>query len=214
MKMKYAGYKVNINAMDDGLKTALKVSEILKGFEKEKIKVEINTARLWITKAEINTDPSELDNDELVRQFDAMIFKIFLPKKKADLMSKLIPINFFKYVGNQAICETIQVDANEKYDGSGTITLIYPLDYNISYLLEELGTIKSLDIRGEKFYPLAAVDNYDDALDSIFEDTLTLYHRGWIEPEDYMITHITGPNNRLEADNFLPDTMIMALPKK
>lgn len=214
MKMKYAGYKVNINAMDDGLRTALKVSEILKGFEKEKIKAEINTTRLWITKAEINTDPSELDNDELVRQFDAMIFKIFLPKKKADLMSKLIPINFFKYVGNQAICETIQVDANEKYDGSGTITLIYPLDYNISYLLEELGTIKSLDIRGEKFYPLAAVDNYDDALDSIFEDTLTLYHRGWIEPEDYMIAHITGPNNRLEADNFLPDTLIMALPKK
>ena len=214
MKMKYGSYKVNINAMDDGLKTALKVSEILKGFEKEKIKAEINTARLWITKAEINTDPSELDNNELVRQFDAMIFKIFLPKKKADLMSKLIPVNFFKYVGNQAICETIQVDANEKYDGSGTITLIYPLDYNISYLLEELGTIKSLDIRGEKFYPLAAVDNYDDALDSIFEDTLTLYHRGWIEPEDYMIAHITGPTNRLEANNFLPDTLVMALPKK
>lgn len=214
MKMKYAGYKVNINAIDDGLKSALKVSEILKGFEKEKIKIEINTARLWITKAEINTNPSELNHDELVSQFDAMIFKIFLPKKKTDLMSKLIPINFFKYAGNRAICETISVDANGTYDGSGTITLIYQLDYNINYILEGLGTIKSLGLRGEKFHPLAAVDNYDNAWDSILEDMLILYHRGWIEPEDYMISHITGPTDRLEANNFLPDTLFMALPKK
>ena len=213
MKMKYAGYKVNINDLEDGFKTALKISEILKGFEREKIKAEINTARLWITKAEINTDPLKPDKDELIRQFDAVIFKVFLPKKRADLMAKLIPINFFKYTENQVICETIQLKADGTYDGSGTITLIYPLDYNISYLLEELGTIKSLDIRGEKFYPLAAVDNDDEAWDSI-GDVLNLYHRGWMEPEDYLISHITGPTDCLEADDFLPDEMIMVLPKK
>ena len=70
MKMKYEGYKVNINELDNGLKTALKVSEILKGFRKEGLKVEVDTQQLRI------------DEEEPSISVPAVIFKVFLPKKK------------------------------------------------------------------------------------------------------------------------------------
>lgn len=204
MKMKYAGYKVSINDLEDGLKTALKISEILKGFEREEIEVEVDTERLRIIDIDLS---HRLDNEiELSKIFDAVVFKIFLPKKKADLMSKLIPINFFNYAGKQVICQTTPVDVDGIYDGSDTLRLIYPLEYNISHLLEELSTIKSLDIRGEKFHPLAAVDNRDEAWNSILS--------GGYEYANYFIYRITVPNDKWGVDDFMNDEWFLGLTKK
>ena len=206
MKMKYAGYKVNINNLEDGLKTALKISEILKGFEREEIKVEVDIERLRIVDLELPSNQSEADELELSKIFDAVIFKIFLPKKKADFMAKHIPINFFSYVGKQFICQTTPVDADGIYNGPDTLRLIYPLEYSISHLLEELITIKSLDISGKKFHPLAVVDNRDEAWDSILS--------GGYEYVNYHIYRITNLNNKWGDDDFMNDEWFLGLTKK
>ena len=193
MKMKYEGYKMNINELDNGLKTALKVSEILRGFKRKGVKVEIETKRL------------NINDDENNKPFDAVIFNVSLPKKKADIMAKAIPFNFFTYSGKRAICQSIPVTADGSYDGSGTITLIYPLEYTINDLLRDLGTIKSLDIRGKKFHPLSTLDNYDEAWESILTND---YELG-----AYTISYITDPEDRT-FDDFMPDEIFRMLVKK
>lgn len=148
MKMKYEGYKVNINKLDNGLKTALKVSEILKGFRKEGLKVEVDTQQLRIDEEEPNVS------------FPAVIFKVFLPKKKINPKKKkinsklnLIPFNFMDYLGTSAMYE-IPNDPEGLFQNNESITLIYHLEYTISDLLMALATIDTLGIRGEKFHPL------------------------------------------------------------
>lgn len=207
MKMKYAGYKVNINDLEDELKTALKISEILKGFEREEIKVEVDIERLRITDLELPSNQFEADELELSKIFDAVIFKVFLPKKKADFLAKHIRINFFRYAGKQVICQSSLLEAEDRtYDGPVTLRLIYPLEYNISYLLKELGTIKTLDIRGEKFHPLATIDNYDEAWNSILA--------GGYDYIDYRIYRITIPNDKWGYDDFMNDEWFLGLTKK
>ena len=142
MKMKYEGYKMNINELDNGLKTALKVSEILKGFRKEGLNVEVDTKLLRINEEEPNI------------YFFAVIFKVFLPKKKKiDPHVNLIPFNFMDYLGTSAMYE-IPNDPEVLFQNSESITLIYRLEYTISDLLGALATIDTLGIRGEKFHPL------------------------------------------------------------
>lgn len=142
MKMKYEGYKVNINELDNGLKTALKVSEILKGFRKEGLKVEVDTQQLRI------------DEEEPSISVPAVIFKVFLPKKKKiDPNVNLIPFNFMDYLGTSAMYE-IPNDPDGLFQNNESITLVYLLGYTTSDLLGSLATIDTLGIRGEKFHPL------------------------------------------------------------
>lgn len=206
MKMKYAGYKVNINDLEDGLKTAIKISEILKGFEREKIKVEVDIERLRVIDLELPSNQFEADELELSKIFDAVIFKVFLPKKKADFMAKHIPINFFSYAGKQVICQSTSVAADGTYDDYDTLRLIYPLEYNISHLLDELGTIETLHIRGEKFHPLAIIDNPYEAWNYI--------RAGGYDCINYRIYRITNPNNKLGDDDFMNDEWFLGLTKK
>ena len=142
MKMKYEGYKMNIDELDNGLKTALKVSEILKGFRKEGLRVEVDTLQLRI------------DEEEPSISFPAVIFKVFLPKKKKiDPNVNLIPFNFMDYLGTSAMYE-IPDDPEGLFQNNESMTLIYHLGYTISDLLGALATIDTLGIRGEKFRPL------------------------------------------------------------
>lgn len=142
MKMKYEDYKVNINELDNGLKTALKFSEILKGFRKEGLKVEIETQQLRI------------DEEEPSISVPAVIFKVFLPKKKkVDPNINLIPFNFMDYLGTSAMYE-IPNDPDGLFQNNESITLIYLLEYTTSDLLEALATVDTLGIHGEKFHPL------------------------------------------------------------
>ena len=142
MKMKYEDYKVNINELDNGLKTALKFSEILKGFRKEGLKVEIETQQLRI------------DEEEPSISVPAVIFKVFLPKKKKiDPNVNLIPFNFMDYLGTSAMYE-IPDDPDGLFQNNESITLVYLLGYTTSDLLGALATIDTLGIRGEKFHPL------------------------------------------------------------
>ena len=142
MKMKYEDYKVNINELDNGLKTALKFSEILKGFRKEGLKVEIETQQLRI------------DEEEPSISVPAVIFKVFLPKKKKiDPNVNLIPFNFMDYLGTSAMYE-IPNDPDGLFQNNESITLVYLLGYTTSDLLGALATIDTLGIRGEKFHPI------------------------------------------------------------
>lgn len=193
MKMKYAGYTADIDVMDDKLKDALKVSEILRGFDRKGVKVEIEMKRL------------NINEDENTKPFDAVILNVSLPKKKADIMAKAIPYNFFTYAGKRAIFQSITVTADGKYDGSGTITLIYPLEHTIRDLLRDLGTIKALDIRGKKFHPLSTLDDYDEAWDSILTKGCKL--------GAYTISYITDRED-LAFDDFMPDETFRMLVKK
>ena len=193
MKMKYAGYEAEIDVVDNKLKDALRVSEILKGFKRKRIKVKIETKRL------------NINDDENNKPFDAVIFNISLPKKKADSMARAIPFNFFTYSGKHAICQSIPVTADGSYDGSGTITLIYPLEYTINDLLRDLGMIKLLDIRSEKFHPLSTLDNYDEAWESILTND---YELGACT-----ISYITNPED-LIFDDFMPDEIFRMIVRK
>ena len=162
-KMKYAGHKVNINEMDSGLMNALKISEILRGFKKEDIDVEVDTQ--WL----------KVNEDKNHAPFAAVIFDVSLPKKNRDDVAAAIISNFANYAGKHAIYQWI---AGSKV--GDTLTLIYALGHNISDLLGELSTIKSLDIRGEKFSPLA---ENDPEFDSYILRDCTLSYRS--DPEDY-----------------------------
>ena len=193
MKMKYADYEAEINVVDNKFKDALRVSEILKGFKRKGVKVEIETKRL------------NINDDENDKSFDAVIFNVSLPKKKADIMARAIPFNFFTYSGKRAIFQSIPVTADGNYDGSGTIMLIYPLEYTINDLLRDLGTIKSLDIRGEKFHPLSTLDSYDEAWESILTNDYKL--------GAYTISYITDPKD-LSFNDFMSDEIFRMLVKK
>lgn len=173
MKMKYEGYKVNINELDNGLKTALKVSEILKGFRKEGLKVEVDTQQLRINEEEPSIS------------VPAIIFKVFLPKKKKiDPNVNLIPFNFMDYVGISAMYE-IPNNPDGLFQNNESISLIYLLEYTTSDLLGALATIDTLGIRGEKFYPLRDKKNGPDFI--VFKGyrltSSTLSYRN--NPEDY-----------------------------
>lgn len=162
MKMKYEGYKVNINELDNGLKTALKVSEILKGFRKEGLKVEVDTQQLRI------------DEEEPSISVPAVIFKVFLPKKKkVDPNVNLIPFNFMDYLGTKAMYE-IPNDPDGLFQNNESITLIYLLGYTTSDLLGALATIDTLGIRGEKFHPLRDKQKHGDMTDFIVFKGYTL----------------------------------------
>ena len=181
MKMKYEGYKVNIDELDNGLKTALKVSEILKGFRKEGLKVEVDTQQLRIDEEE----PQYL----FPISFPAVIFKVFLPKKKKkiDPNVNLIPFNFMDYLGTSAMYE-ISNDPDGLFQNNESITLIYLLGYTTSDLLGALATIDTLGIRGEKFHPLRDKQKHGEKSDFIvFKGYIltssTLSYRN--DPEDY-----------------------------
>lgn len=162
MKMKYEGYKVNINELDNGLKTALKVSEILKGFRKEGLKVEVDTQQLRI------------DEEEPSISVPAVIFKVFLPKKKKiDPNVNLIPFNFMDYLGTKAMYE-IPDDPDGLFQNNESITLVYLLGYTTSDLLGALATIDTLGIRGEKFHPLRDKQKDGDGPDFIVFKGYTL----------------------------------------
>ena len=188
MKMKYEGYKVNINKLDNGLKTALKVSEILKGFRKEGLKVEVDTQQLRIDEEESNVS------------FPAVIFKVFLPKKKKinpkkkkKINSKLnlIPFNFMDYLGTSAMYE-IPNDPEGLFQNNESITLIYHLEYTISDLLVALATIDTLGIRGEKFHPLRDKQKHGEKSDFIVFNGYTLtsstlsYRNEYLHFNDFM----------------------------
>ena len=176
MKMKYEGYKMNIDELDNGLKTALKVSEILKGFRKEGLKVEVDTLQLRI------------DEEEPSISFPAVIFKVFLPKKKKiDPNVNLIPFNFMDYLGTSAMYE-LPNDPDGLSQNNESITLIYLLGYTTSDLLGALATIDTLGIRGEKFHPLRDKQEHGGGPDFIvFKGyrltSSTLSYRN--DPEDY-----------------------------
>lgn len=160
-KMKYVGHKVNINEMDSGLMNALKISEILRGFKKEDIDVEVDTQ--WL----------KVNEDENHAPFAAVIFDVSLPKKNRDDVAAAIISNFVNYAGKHVIYQA-------EFRAGDILTLIYALGHNISDLLDDLSTIKSLDIRGEKFSPLA---ENDPEYDSYILRDCTLSYRS--DPEDY-----------------------------
>ena len=192
MKMKYEGYKMNINKLDNGLKTALKVSEILKGFRKEGLKVEVDTQQLRIDEEETNVS------------FPAVIFKVFLPKKKKKLNSKvnLIPFNFMDYLGTSAMYE-IPNDPDGLFQNNESITLIYHLEYTISDFLVALATINTLGIRGEKFHPLRDKQKHGEKSD-------------FIVFEGYILTSSTLSyrNEYLHFNDFVPGVRFQYQSKK
>lgn len=194
MKMKYEGYKVNINELDNGLKTALKVSEILKGFRKEGLKVEVDTQQLRI------------DEEEPSISVPAVIFKVFLPKKKKiDPNVNLIPFNFMDYLGTSAMYE-IPNDPDGLFQNNESITLIYLLGYTTSDLLEALATVDTLGIRGEKFHPLRDKQKHGDMTDFIVFKGYTL--------TSSTLSYRNDPEDHPHFNDFMPGVRFRYQSKK